>query len=66
MGKRKTADSTVEYGVQAISSKTVVFVTEDLAEAEHTLDLIGEARVVQRTVRYSPWVTVPVDGCVAE
>lgn len=65
MGTRKTADSTVEYGVQA-SSKTVVFVTEDLAEAEHTLDLIGEARLVQRTVRCSPWIIVLIDTRVTE
>ena len=61
MARRGVAGSIVEYGIQTLNGKTILMLANDLTEAEHTLDLIGEGRLVQRTVRYSPWVTVPVD-----
>jgi hypothetical protein len=61
MTRRGVADSVVEYGIQTLTGKTILMLTNDLTEAEHTLDLIGEGRLVQRTVRYSPWVAVPSD-----
>ena len=61
MARRGVAGSVVEYGIQTSNGKTILMVTNDLTEAEHTLDLIGEGRIVQRTVKHSPWVTVPAD-----
>jgi hypothetical protein len=61
MARRGVTDSIVEYGIQTLNGKTILMLTNDLTEAEHTLDLIGEGRLVQRTVRYSPWVTVPAE-----
>jgi hypothetical protein len=49
---------TVEYGIQTTTSKTILGVTEDLEEAQRTLDMIGDGRLIQRTVSYSPWVEV--------
>jgi hypothetical protein len=60
VGGRSAADSYIEYGVQARKSKTILLVTTDAAEAEHTLDLLGEGRLVQRTVCYSPWFNAAV------
>jgi hypothetical protein len=51
-----------EYGVQTANSKTILTVTQELAEAERTLDLIGEGRLLKRTVRYSPWTAVDAPG----
>jgi uncharacterized phage-associated protein len=50
------ATRVAEYGVQTSHSKTILTVTEDLAEAERTLDMLGQGRLVQRTVTYSPWI----------
>jgi hypothetical protein len=61
VGKRGIAGSVIEYGVQTTGSKTVLTVTQDEAEAEQMLDLLGEGWLVQRTVYYSPWVTVPIE-----
>lgn len=52
--------SIVEYGVQTPMSRTVVLLTDHLEEAEHMLDLVGEGRIVRRTVRYGPWRSVDV------
>ena len=61
MARSGVAGSVVEYGIQTLNGKTILMVTNDLTEAGHTLDLIGEGRLVQRTVRYSPWVAVSAD-----
>ncbi len=67
MAERDLAACTTEYGVQAANSKTILTVTLDLAEAERTLDMIREGgRVLQRTVRYSPWTAVDEEAVVAE
>lgn len=52
---------TTEYGVQTANSKTILTATPDLADAERTLDMIGEGRLLTRTVRYSPWTAVDED-----
>jgi len=62
MASREIATCTTEYGVQTANSKTILTVTLDLAEAERTLDMIGEGRLIQRTVRYSPWIDVDEDA----
>jgi len=49
---------TTEYGVQTANRKTILTVNLDLAEAERALDMIGEGRLLQRTVRYSAWTAV--------
>jgi hypothetical protein len=61
MPRRNVAESFVQYGLQMASSKTILMVTEDLAEAERMLDLIGDGRVISRTVSYSQWRPVEVD-----
>jgi hypothetical protein len=66
MAERDLGACTTEYGVQAANSKTILTVTLDLAEAERTLDMIGQGRLLQRTVRYSPWTAVDEDAVVAE
>ena len=66
MARRGVTGSIVEYGIQTLHGKTILMLMNDLTEAEHTLDLIGEGRLVQRTVRYSPWVTVPVDSQIRD
>jgi hypothetical protein len=64
MARSGVAASVDEYGIQTLNRKTILMVTNDLTEAAHTLDLIGEGRLVQRTVRYSPWVAVPIDRTI--
>ena len=54
MASRDVAACTTEYGVQTANSKTILTVCSDLAEAERTLDMLGEGRLLRRTVRYSP------------
>ena len=62
MVRRSVERRMVEYGVQTLNSRTILTVTKDVAEAEHTLDLIGEGRLIRRTVTYSPWTEVPIDA----
>ena len=61
MPRRNVAESFVQYGIQTTNSKTILMVTEDLDEAARMLDLIGEGRVIARTVSYSQWQEVEVD-----
>jgi hypothetical protein len=61
MARDNHATRTVEYGVQTLESKTILAVTEDLAEAERTLDMLGQGRLVKRTVSYSPWIAAELD-----
>jgi hypothetical protein len=49
------AERHVQYGIQTPNSKTILMVTEDLAEAEHMLDMVGQGRVAERTISYGPW-----------
>ena len=75
MASRDVAACTTEYGVQTANSKTILTVCSDLAEAERTLDMLGEGRLLRRTVRYSPWTRslvkpvlmpgAPLPGCSA-
>ena len=58
VAERDLATCITEYGVQTATSKTILTVTLDLAEAERTLEMIGGGRLLQRTVRYSPWTAV--------
>jgi hypothetical protein len=60
VSRRDVARCTVEYGVVSLTSQTILTVTEDHAEAEHTLDLIGAGRLVRRTVTYGAWADIPV------
>jgi hypothetical protein len=62
MSKRDDAEGTVEFGFQTPNSKTVLMVTNDLAEAEHVLDLLGGGTLVRRTVGFSPWRPVVTEG----
>jgi hypothetical protein len=66
VGRRVTAGSVVEFGVQTLSGKTVLTVTHDRVEAEHILGLLGEGRLVQRTVNHRPWVLIPAETAVAD
>jgi hypothetical protein len=58
MASNNGAACITEYGVQTANSKTILTVTLDLAEAERTLDMIGEGFLLKRTVRYSAWTAV--------
>lgn len=60
MARRDAARVVVEYGVLAPTGPTVLLVTDDYAEAEHALDLIGEGRLVRRVVTYGQWTDVAV------
>jgi hypothetical protein len=62
MTTRNAAVTVVEYGIQTQNSKTILVVTDDLHEAESTLDMLGSGTLIQRTVRYSPWHSVQGDG----
>jgi hypothetical protein len=48
MAIRDGTKFTVEYGIQTPTSKTILVVTEDLEEAQRTLDMIGDGRLIQR------------------
>lgn len=48
----------VEYGIQVPNSKTILMVTDNLADAERMLDMIGQGRLVERTISYGPWRVV--------
>jgi hypothetical protein len=63
MRNRNVAESFVQYGIQTPTSKTILMVTEDPAEADRMLDMIGEGGLVVRTVSFSHWR--PVDAHVA-
>ena len=65
MASRDGAVCTTEYAVQTANSKTILTVTLDRAEAERTLDMLGEGRLLQRTVRYSPWTAIDEDTITA-
>jgi hypothetical protein len=47
MARRGVTDSIVEYGIQTLNGKTILMLMNDLTEAEHTLVLIGEGRLVR-------------------
>ena len=55
MARRNDTKIVVEFGVQTPNSRTVLMVTQDLAEAEQVLDLLGGGQLVRRAVSYSPW-----------
>jgi ABC-type proline/glycine betaine transport system ATPase subunit len=57
MAIRDGTKFTVEYGIQTPTSKTILVVTEDLEEAQRTLDMIGTV-ASSSAVSYSPWVEV--------
>lgn len=59
MTTRDAAVTVVQYGIQTANSKTILVVTDDLAEAMSTLDMLGSGTLIRRSVRYSPWL--PVD-----
>jgi hypothetical protein len=62
------SQSVVQYGVQTPASKTVLLLTDRLEEAENILDVVGEGRILQRTVEYGPWrpATLPKTSAHAE
>ena len=66
MPNRNVAESFVQYGIQAANSKTILMVTEDPEEADRMLDLLGEGRLITRTISYTHWgpvdAKVPVRG----
>ena len=62
MSRRDDAEGTVEFGIQTLTSRTVLMVTHDLAEAENVLALLGGGSLVRRTVSFSPWRPVATDG----
>jgi hypothetical protein len=55
----------IQYGVQTPASKTVLLLTDRLDEAENILDVVGEGRILQRTLEYGPWRPVNLPAIVA-
>jgi hypothetical protein len=62
MAGRGIGMSVIQYGIRLNGSKSVLMVTEDLAEAERTLDMVGHARLITRRVTYGPWMDVESRG----
>lgn len=58
MPRRDIAKTVVQYGVQTATSKTILVVTDDLAEAERMLDMLGDGVLIQRTVEFGRWTRV--------
>jgi hypothetical protein len=61
MTTRDAAVTVVQFGIQTPNSKTILMVTEDLSEAQSTIDMLGSGTLIKRTVRYSPWRPVEED-----
>jgi len=61
MATDRIAERLVQYGIQTAHTKTILMVTEDLAEAEHLLDMVGQGRLIERTITYGPWQLVDAD-----
>jgi hypothetical protein len=61
MTTRNMGKSVIEYGIQTATSKSILVITSDLADAQRTLDMIGDGRLVCRTVTYSRWQHVDED-----
>jgi hypothetical protein len=61
MTTRFAAVTVVQYGIETPNSRTTIMVTDDLSEAQSTIDMLGSGTLVRRTVRYSPWRAV-ADG----
>lgn len=59
---RNMGKSVIEYGIQTATSKSILVITSDLADAHRTLDMIGDGRLVCRTVTYSRWRQVDEDA----
>jgi hypothetical protein len=58
MARRGISESVIQYGIRLNSSKSVLMVTEDLAEAERVLDMVGHGLLISRRVTYGPWIDV--------
>lgn len=61
MATHRGVQHVVQYGIQTSHSKTILMVTENLAEAERMLDMVGEGRLIARTIRYGPWKVVETE-----
>ena len=57
MVNRRGTESAVEYGIRLEGSSTVLMVTDDVGEAQQTLDMVGHGVLLRRTVWRSPWTT---------
>jgi hypothetical protein len=59
-------NTVIEYGIQTANSKSILVITSDLADAHRTLDMIGDGRLLCRTVSYSRWEEVDTDATAQE
>jgi hypothetical protein len=59
---RDVRESVIEYGIQTPTSRQILVITEDLHDAEHMLDLLGDGRLLTRTVTYGAWRPVDADA----
>ena len=59
---RNIGDTVIEYGIQTANSKSILVITTDLDDAHRTLDMIGDGRLLCRTVSYSRWEEVETDA----
>lgn len=61
MARGGIAERRVQYGIQTPNSNTILMVTEDLAEAEQTLEMVGQGRLTMRTISYGRWHVLDAD-----
>jgi hypothetical protein len=61
MAKGGRAERHIQYGIQTPNSNTILMVTEDLAEAEQMLDMVGQGRLTVRTISYGRWHALDAD-----
>jgi hypothetical protein len=56
------ARTVIEYGVETANGRTVLLVTDEVDEAQKILEVVGEGRILQRTVQYGRWHPVDLMG----
>lgn len=59
---RDVAETVTEYGIQTFNSKQILVITEDLPDAERMLDMLGDGRLLTRTVTYGAWRPLDADA----
>lgn len=64
MPANKPVQRVVQYGIQTPHSKTILMVTEDRNEAQRMLDMVGEGRLITRTIRFGSWTQVDAESPV--
>jgi hypothetical protein len=61
MANHEVEQTVVQYGIRTPTSSTILVLTESRAEAERTLDMLGQGILIERTVKYGGWRTIETD-----